>query len=154
MFTDLSFVEFKLKTIECCERWVQSYGISTIFLKTFIVVTPKISQELYFLVLPLKFYYYPKQYFYGTDWNNYYCFFLKMQTESWEQAKQNKEDRKLKRKKRKEWKAQNSTEGGKKKKRKAVTQEELNELAADIALMKKLKKRKITQDQFDKQFET
>ncbi|CAB3245567.1 unnamed protein product [Arctia plantaginis] len=77
-----------------------------------------------------------------------------MQTQSWEQAKQNKEDRKLKRKKRKEWKAQNSTEGGKKKKRKAVTQEELNELAADIALMKKLKKRKITEDQFDKEFET
>lgn len=64
-----------------------------------------------------------------------------MKSQPWEQAKQNKEDRKLKRKKRKELKAQNNAEGGKKKKRKAVTQEELNELAADIALMKKLKKR-------------
>ncbi|KAJ8710987.1 hypothetical protein PYW07_008229 [Mythimna separata] len=75
-----------------------------------------------------------------------------MQSEPWEQAKQNKEERKLKRKKRKELK-KNDPESGKKKKRKAVTQEELNELAADIALMKKLKKRKITQEQFDQQFE-
>ncbi|XP_075983956.1 putative ATP-dependent RNA helicase DDX55 homolog [Anticarsia gemmatalis] len=76
-----------------------------------------------------------------------------MQSQPWEQAKQNKEDRKQKRKKRKELKAQNGTEGSKKKKRKAVTEAELNELAADIALMKKLKKRKITEDQFDKEFE-
>ncbi|KAJ8712666.1 hypothetical protein PYW08_007970 [Mythimna loreyi] len=75
-----------------------------------------------------------------------------MQSEPWEQAKQNKEERKLKRKKRKELK-KNDPESGKKRKRKAVTQEELNELAADIALMKKLKKRKITQEQFDQQFE-
>lgn len=42
---------------------------------------------------------------------------------------------------------------GKKKKRKAITQEELDELAADVALMKKLKKRKITEEQFDQAFE-
>ncbi|KAF9815749.1 hypothetical protein SFRURICE_009266 [Spodoptera frugiperda] len=75
-----------------------------------------------------------------------------IQSEPWEQAKLNKEERKQKRKKRKELK-KNDPEGGKKRKRKAVTQEELNELAADIALMKKLKKRKITEEQFDQQFE-
>lgn len=39
------------------------------------------------------------------------------------------------------------------KKRKVITQEELDALAADVALIKKLKKRKITQDQFDREFE-
>ncbi|XP_034827916.1 probable ATP-dependent RNA helicase DDX55 homolog [Maniola hyperantus] len=73
------------------------------------------------------------------------------QTQPWEQAKQNKVERKEKRKKRKELKKKNNEEG-KGKKRRAVTQEELDELAADVALIKKLKKRKISDEQFDKAF--
>lgn len=75
-----------------------------------------------------------------------------VQTLPWEQAKQNKEERKEKRKKRKELKQKNP-ELKKGKKRKVITQEELDALAADVALIKKLKKRKITQDQFDREFE-
>lgn len=45
-----------------------------------------------------------------------------------------------------------TAEGRNTKKRKSVTQEELQELAADVALLKKLKKRKISDDQFDKAF--
>ncbi|XP_045503695.1 probable ATP-dependent RNA helicase DDX55 homolog [Colias croceus] len=74
-------------------------------------------------------------------------------TQPWEQAKQNKEEKKEKRKKRKETKQKMIAEGKKTKKRKTVTQEELDELAADVALIKKLKKRKISNDQFDKAFE-
>ncbi|KAM3957849.1 putative ATP-dependent RNA helicase DDX55 homolog [Aphomia sociella] len=76
-----------------------------------------------------------------------------MQSQPWEQAKQNKEERKQRRKKRKELKQKEGAEGKKGKKRKAVTQEELDELAADVALMKKLKKRKITEEQFDQAFD-
>ncbi|XP_052757694.1 probable ATP-dependent RNA helicase DDX55 homolog [Galleria mellonella] len=75
------------------------------------------------------------------------------QSQPWEQAKQNKEDKKQRRKKRKELKQKVGAEGKKGKKRKAITQEELDELAADVALMKKLKKGKITEEQFDQAFE-
>ncbi|KAI8441861.1 hypothetical protein MSG28_005545 [Choristoneura fumiferana] len=71
------------------------------------------------------------------------------QSQPWEQAKQNKVEKKQRKKKRKEVKQ----EGKRGKKRRAVTQEELDELAADVALMKKLKKRKITKEQFDEQFD-
>ncbi|CAH2237153.1 jg11126 [Pararge aegeria aegeria] len=74
-----------------------------------------------------------------------------VQTKPWEQAKQNKLDKQDRRKKRKDLKKKNNEEG-KGKKRRAVTQEELDELAADVALIKKLKKRKISDDQFDKAF--
>lgn len=75
-----------------------------------------------------------------------------MKSQPWEQTKQNKEEKKQRRKKRKEVK-QKDGDGKKGKKRKAVTQEELDELAADIALIKKLKKRKITEEQFEKEFD-
>ncbi|XP_013143354.1 PREDICTED: probable ATP-dependent RNA helicase DDX55 homolog [Papilio polytes] len=74
-----------------------------------------------------------------------------VQSQPWQQAKQNKEERKQKKKKRKE--AQKATEGKRGKKRRAVTQEEMDELAADVALIKKLKKRKITKEQFDDAFD-
>ncbi|XP_045454031.1 probable ATP-dependent RNA helicase DDX55 homolog [Melitaea cinxia] len=74
-------------------------------------------------------------------------------TQPWEQTKQNKLEHKEKRKKRKELKKKLKEEGKSGKKRKAVTQEELDELAADVALIKKLKKRKITRDQFDQAFD-
>lgn len=39
------------------------------------------------------------------------------------------------------------------KKRRAVTQAEIDELAADVALIKKLKNRKISKEQFDQAFD-
>ncbi|XP_068623555.1 probable ATP-dependent RNA helicase DDX55 homolog [Battus philenor] len=74
-----------------------------------------------------------------------------VQSQPWQQTKQNKEERKQKKKKRKE--LQKNTDVKKSKKRRAVTQEELDELAADVALIKKLKKRKITNEQFDEAFD-
>ncbi|OWR54886.1 ATP-dependent RNA helicase DDX55 [Danaus plexippus plexippus] len=75
------------------------------------------------------------------------------QSKPWEQTKQNKLEKQDKRKKRKELKKKLNEEGKKGKKRKTVTQEELDELAADVALIKKLKKRKITAEQFDQAFD-
>ncbi|XP_050667310.1 probable ATP-dependent RNA helicase DDX55 homolog [Leptidea sinapis] len=72
-------------------------------------------------------------------------------TQPWEQTKINKQEKKERRIKRKDQK-QKMAAAGKAKKRKTVTQEELVELAADVALIKKLKKRKITDEQFDKKF--
>lgn len=77
----------------------------------------------------------------------------KKQTEPWSIAKALKEERKEKRKLRKEKKAELKAKGIETKKRKkGVTPEELQELANDIALMKKLKKKKISEEQFDKEF--
>lgn len=76
-----------------------------------------------------------------------------MKTQAWEQTKQMKQEKKEKRKKRKEVKKKMIAEGKNTKKRKTVTKEELQELASDIALLKKLKKRKISDDQFDKAFD-
>ncbi|XP_013195184.2 probable ATP-dependent RNA helicase DDX55 homolog [Amyelois transitella] len=73
------------------------------------------------------------------------------QTQPWEQTKQNKEERKQRRKKRKELKKLDGE--GKRRKRRAVTAAELESLAADVALMKKLKKRKITEEEFDRAFD-
>ncbi|XP_041972244.1 probable ATP-dependent RNA helicase DDX55 homolog [Aricia agestis] len=75
-----------------------------------------------------------------------------VKTQPWEQSQQNKDAKKEKRKKRKELKQRNS-EAGRGRKRRAVTQAELDELAADVALINKLKKRKITAQQFDEQFD-
>lgn len=73
-----------------------------------------------------------------------------VQTQPWDQTKHSKEEKKQRKQKRK---ATKSNAEVKRKKRRTVTQEELAELAADVALMKKLKKRKITEEQFDKAFE-
>lgn len=62
------------------------------------------------------------------------------QTEPWSEAKKNKSDKRDKRVKRKEKKA---LAGPAKKKRKKVCQEDIDELAKDIALIKKLKKKKV-----------
>ncbi|CAK1590026.1 unnamed protein product [Parnassius mnemosyne] len=75
-----------------------------------------------------------------------------VQSQPWQQTKQNKEERKQRKRKRKEF--QKNAEGKRSKKRRTVTQEELDELAADVALIKKLKKRKITKEQFDEAFDT
>lgn len=63
------------------------------------------------------------------------------QTEPWSEAKKKKLDKKDRRDKRKEKKA---ITGPVKKKRKKLSQEDIDELAKDIALIKKLKKKKVT----------
>ncbi|XP_012251648.2 probable ATP-dependent RNA helicase DDX55 homolog [Athalia rosae] len=71
------------------------------------------------------------------------------QTEPWSEAKKKKFDKKERRDKRKVKKA---LTGPVKKKRKKICQEDIEELAKDIALIKKLKKKKISQEQFDSEF--
>ncbi|KAJ9589586.1 hypothetical protein L9F63_017171 [Diploptera punctata] len=76
------------------------------------------------------------------------------QTESWSLSKQKKLDKKTKREKRKIKKEQQNAAGIKKTKRKRnFSQEDIDELAKDIALIKKLKKKKITQEEFDEKFD-
>lgn len=81
--------------------------------------------------------------------------FKKKQTEAWEQSKQRKEDQKLKKLERKaknELKKQNEQSNGKKPKRKrGLDDEDIQELAKDIQLMKRLKKNKITEGEFDEE---
>ena len=64
------------------------------------------------------------------------------QTESWSLSKQRKLERKSKREKRKNKKLQD-TGTEKKKKKTHFTQEDIDELAKDIDLIKKLKKKKV-----------
>lgn len=80
-------------------------------------------------------------------------------SEPWSKAKQMKEERKEKRKRRKlvkEMKAACVGDGeGKEKRRKrkkGISEEDMAELAKDVALLKKLKKKKISEDDFDKEF--
>lgn len=68
------------------------------------------------------------------------------QTVAWADAKQKKLERREKRKKKKELRKQMELEGkakAKKKREQAFSSEELNDLAKDIALMKKLKNKKV-----------
>jgi len=74
--------------------------------------------------------------------NNYKC--KRKQTESWSESKKRKLEKQEKRNKRKEkkkLKQEFSTTSKKKKKR--INEEDIEELAKDIALMKKLKKNKV-----------
>lgn len=69
------------------------------------------------------------------------------QTVAWADAKQKKLERREKRKKKKELRKQMELEGKSKAKRKreqAFSEEELNDLAKDISLMKKLKSKKVS----------
>jgi len=68
------------------------------------------------------------------------------QTVAWADAKQKKLERREKRKKKKEIRKQMELEGkakAKKKREQAFSQEDLNDLAKDIALMKKFKNKKV-----------
>lgn len=80
---------------------------------------------------------------------------FKKRTESWEQTKKAKMDTKTKkelRKAKKQRKLESGAVGDKAKKRKPqYTQEDLDELANDIRLFKKLKKNKISEEDFDKE---
>ncbi|KAL6420124.1 hypothetical protein ACFW04_014080 [Cataglyphis niger] len=76
------------------------------------------------------------------------------QTESWSESKKRKLERQEKRSKRKEKKKlkQGLSTTSNKKKRKNIKEEDLKELAKDIALIKKFKKKKISQEEFDAAF--
>ncbi|XP_069683716.1 ATP-dependent RNA helicase DDX55 [Periplaneta americana] len=75
------------------------------------------------------------------------------QTEPWALSKQHKLEKKDKRDKRKAKKKQQLETGvPKRKRKKCISQEDIDELAKDIALIKKLKKKKISQEEFDSQF--
>ncbi|PNF27903.1 ATP-dependent RNA helicase DDX55 [Cryptotermes secundus] len=76
------------------------------------------------------------------------------QTEPWSLSKQHRMERKSKRDRRKIKKQQQQDSGRSKCKRKRnLCQEDIDELAKDIALIKKLKRRKISQEEFDDQFD-
>nr|CAD7452250.1 unnamed protein product [Timema tahoe] len=75
-------------------------------------------------------------------------------TQPWQLTKQRKsevkERRQLKRDKRELKKSEGKTKS--KKRRKGISAEELQELAKDIALIKRLKNKKVTQEEFDAEF--
>ncbi|KAH8232291.1 hypothetical protein KR032_003754 [Drosophila birchii] len=78
-------------------------------------------------------------------------------TESWDQtkkakldAKSKKELRKAKKKRKKEAEAEAGGSGQGKRKKQQFSQEDLDELASDIRLFKRLKKNKITEEDYDK----
>ncbi|XP_050442815.1 probable ATP-dependent RNA helicase DDX55 homolog [Adelges cooleyi] len=76
-------------------------------------------------------------------------------TVAWADAKQKKLERREKRKRKKELRKQMELEGKartKKKREQVFTVDELNDLAKDIALMKKLKNKKISKEQFNTEF--
>ncbi|XP_025987943.1 probable ATP-dependent RNA helicase DDX55 homolog [Solenopsis invicta] len=80
----------------------------------------------------------------------------KKQTESWSESKKRKLERREKRSKRKERKEllkQQFSTTCNKRKRKRMNEEDIEQLAKDIALIKKFKKRKISQEEFDAAFQ-
>ncbi|KAG5896651.1 hypothetical protein JTB14_021297 [Gonioctena quinquepunctata] len=79
--------------------------------------------------------------------------FVKKPTEPWSITKHKKDGRKEKRLKRKQMKQAKSinNEPAKKKKRKGISDEDMEELKRDVALLKKLKKNKISHEDYDKE---
>ncbi|KAL5273352.1 DDX55 family protein [Megaselia abdita] len=82
---------------------------------------------------------------------------FKRKTEAWEQSKKNKEESKTKKKERKskrqlkkETANANGTAIAKKRKAK-ISQEDIDEIANDLRLFKKLKKNKMTEEEFNEQ---
>ncbi|XP_071449311.1 ATP-dependent RNA helicase DDX55 [Hetaerina americana] len=73
------------------------------------------------------------------------------QTQSWSESKLKREDRKVRKKEMRE-KRQRAKAAGTKRKAPKMTAEDIQELAKDIALLKKLKKRKITEEKFNSAF--
>lgn len=77
---------------------------------------------------------------------------FKKKTEAWSLSKQKKAEQKLKkddRKSKKQLKKQSANEQKPKKRKGGYTQEDIDELANDIALFKKFKRKKITEEEFD-----
>lgn len=84
----------------------------------------------------------------GVWTNNYRC--KHKRTESWSESKKRKlerQEKRCKRKERKELKQQFSVTSNKKK-RKQINEEDIEQLAKDITLIKRFKKRKVTLDFF------
>lgn len=81
--------------------------------------------------------------------------YRRKQTESWTEAKQRKLEKQEKRKKRKEKKKIQQEKGivTVKKKKRSISSAEIEELAKDVALIKKFKKKKISQEEFDTAFD-
>lgn len=77
-------------------------------------------------------------------------FVKKKKTERWSEAKGKKEDKKMKRDERKEKKAKKKQQQQKRKS--AMTEDDLKDLADDIRLIKKFKKGKIGDDDFEEAF--
>ncbi|KAK3927106.1 putative ATP-dependent RNA helicase DDX55-like protein [Frankliniella fusca] len=75
-------------------------------------------------------------------------------SEPWALSKARKEERKEKKKQRKKRKEELRAQGvtPTKKRKRGISAEDIKDLADDIALMKKLKKKKISEKEFDKQF--
>ncbi|KAI4482669.1 hypothetical protein M0804_008522 [Polistes exclamans] len=76
------------------------------------------------------------------------------QTESWTETKKKKLEKQEKRQRRKEKKKVLQEKGidQVKKKKRSITAEELEELAKDVALIKKFKRKKITKEEFEAEF--
>jgi len=89
----------------------------------------------------------------GVSPNNRRC--KQKRTEAWSETKKRKlerQEKRSKRKERKELKQQLSTTSNKKK-RKRINEEDIAQLAKDIALINKFKKKKISQEEFDAAFD-
>lgn len=89
----------------------------------------------------------------GVWTNNHRC--KQKRTESWSETKKRKlekQEKRSKRKKRKELNQLSITLN--KKNRKRINEEDMEQLAKDIALIKRFKKKKISQEEFDTAFET
>ncbi|XP_060817298.1 probable ATP-dependent RNA helicase DDX55 homolog isoform X3 [Bombus pascuorum] len=77
------------------------------------------------------------------------------QTEPWSENKKKKMEKQQNRKKRKEKKMkQKMSENSTKKRKRKINEQDIKDLAKDIALIKKLKKKKISQEEFDIAFGT
>ncbi|XP_011684380.1 PREDICTED: probable ATP-dependent RNA helicase DDX55 homolog isoform X2 [Wasmannia auropunctata] len=88
-------------------------------------------------------------------WTNNQSRCRRKRAESWSETKKKKlerQEKRSKRKERKELKQQFSTTSNKKK-RKRINEEDIVQLAKDVALIKKFKKRKISQEEFDAAFQ-
>ncbi|XP_017796521.1 PREDICTED: LOW QUALITY PROTEIN: probable ATP-dependent RNA helicase DDX55 homolog [Habropoda laboriosa] len=74
------------------------------------------------------------------------------QTEPWSETKKRKLEKQENRKKRKEKKLKQVSVNSTKKQKRKINEQDIEELAKDIALIKKLKKKKISQEEFDTAF--
>ncbi|KAL1501770.1 hypothetical protein ABEB36_007036 [Hypothenemus hampei] len=83
-------------------------------------------------------------------WPNKTIKHIKKATEPWSISKQNKETRKEKRLKRKQRKIASANENKSKKRKGGISEEDLEELKNDIALLKKFKKKKISDEEYEK----
>ncbi|KAK9886414.1 hypothetical protein WA026_016693 [Henosepilachna vigintioctopunctata] len=76
--------------------------------------------------------------------------FFKKPTTPWSKTKELKEQKKVRKTKRKQ--SNMAKTSGLKKRKKAISQEDIDEIARDISLLKKFKKKKISEEEFDKEF--